>query len=244
MAKNTLGKLFGDAYLLQEAAKKLTRRQRFDIYEKLNSIIMQILHEHLDKVQVRYAANRPQDWFSHLAVIEVVYGATILKIPVPELRALDWELSRKVRTTMADFEYSKISGGSSSFKFEGDLRSTGFAGDPVAHFPDNVVISVRISNEVRTKKEPLRGVYVEGNHMHSVRSTQIGLPVSVTAQPVKCEVINLGHLGGYITVTHAGAWIFQSPELEEGQWYLAVSKKALEAFAKLESIGMTVHPIL
>jgi len=59
MAKDTLGKLFGDAYLLQEAAKKLARNQRFDIYEKLNSIILQILHEHFDKVRVRFAANRP-----------------------------------------------------------------------------------------------------------------------------------------------------------------------------------------
>lgn len=94
MAKKSLGQLLEDASILQKAAK-LTNR-----FGELNHTILQILREHLNQVQVRFAPNRPHNWDNHLAVLEVVYGGFILKIPVPELKLLDSGVAKKVRIKM------------------------------------------------------------------------------------------------------------------------------------------------
>ncbi|MBI1863758.1 hypothetical protein HYS03_00955 [Candidatus Woesebacteria bacterium] len=95
MAKKSLGQLLKNAEILQQAAR-LTKN-----FGELNDTILQILREYLNQVQVQFAPNRPHDWDNHLAVLEVVYGGFILKIPVPELKALDKGLSMKVRIKMS-----------------------------------------------------------------------------------------------------------------------------------------------
>jgi hypothetical protein len=91
MAKKSLGQLLHNAEILQQAAK-LTKQ-----FDELNDTILQILRDYLNEVEVRFAPNRPHDWDDHLAVLEVLYGGFILKIPIPELTALDKGLSKKVR---------------------------------------------------------------------------------------------------------------------------------------------------
>jgi len=94
MATKSLGGLLRNADILQQAAR-LTGN-----FGVLNDTILQILREHLDKVKVRFAPKRPHDWDNHLAVLEVVYGEYTLKIPVPELKKMDGEVSRKVKRIM------------------------------------------------------------------------------------------------------------------------------------------------
>jgi len=94
MAKKSLGQLLKNADILQRAAK-LTKN-----FGELNDTILQILRLYLDKVQVQFTPDRPHDWDNHLAVLEVIHGGYILKIPAPELKALDKGLTTKVRIKM------------------------------------------------------------------------------------------------------------------------------------------------
>lgn len=95
MAQKSLGQLLAEAKALQDAAW-LTKD-----FGQLNTTILQILREHLNKVIVQFAPKRPHVWDDHLAVLQVVYGGYILSIPIPELRHLDRELSQKVRIKMS-----------------------------------------------------------------------------------------------------------------------------------------------
>lgn len=143
MTKTSLGQLLLDADILQRGAK-LTGE-----FGELNGIILQIFQHHIEKVVVKFAPNRPHDWENHLAVLEVVYGAYILKIPVPELVKLNREIARKVRRTMQQREIN--------LRFA--LRG--------------IVFSATSSHQLENTTYPVYG----GKHFELVRSTD-GLVVA------------------------------------------------------------------
>lgn len=63
----------------------------------LNRIIVEILRNHRSEVTVRLDPRQSQVWGNRRAVLEVVYGSIILRIPVPMLRSRDAEICEKIR---------------------------------------------------------------------------------------------------------------------------------------------------
>jgi hypothetical protein len=113
MAQTSLGQLLKNADILQRAAR-LTKQ-----FSELNDTIMQILHDHLDKVDVHFAPDRPHDWDNRYAVLVVAYGDYFLKMPVPELNR-DWRLAYKVKIKM---NKNLVLGPQETIRFFADLEN-------------------------------------------------------------------------------------------------------------------------
>ncbi|NIM45724.1 MAG: hypothetical protein GTO54_08910 [Nitrososphaeria archaeon] len=82
-----------------DQSERIAEAARF-VAEALDALVVEILLHYLSEVEVRLDPQRPQVWDDRLAVLEVVYGGLILRIPVPLLRKKDADLTRVIRRNM------------------------------------------------------------------------------------------------------------------------------------------------
>lgn len=103
MTKKSLGQLLAEAKTLQAAAR-LTKD-----FGQLNSTIVEILAQYYlvnQVVKVDFDPKRPQAWEGdpkderNYALLRIIHGGLILRIPVPELETTNRKVSEKVRDKM------------------------------------------------------------------------------------------------------------------------------------------------
>jgi hypothetical protein len=94
MTKKNLGVLMHEAKILERAAKVSGN------FIDLNNAIIEILNDHLNKVQLRILSKRTHAWEDRYADLMVEANSITLKIPVFKLQELDWELAEKVENKM------------------------------------------------------------------------------------------------------------------------------------------------